>query len=137
MRQREITWQGWRASWPDVDGGRHEFTADDVVDVENEATALRCAGVADVRVRPVTRYQLAPLVEIAAWRHHKDGWSKCGARTFGTREPHAIVNRVGGGSAWHWGVTSGVEVAGRTKTKRAAIAAAEAALAWLGYRVAR
>lgn len=138
MRQREITWQGWRVSWPDVDGGRHSVSEDDREGAVREARALRKAGVTDVRVRPVTRYRLAPLVDIAAWLHSDHGWSRCGAGGFGTREPHAIVNREGGGTSWRWyAMADGVEMAGRTKTKRAAIAAAERALAWLGYRVAR
>ena len=100
---------------------------------------MRDEGFVGVTVHRVTRYRLAPLVEIVAWRHYKDdGFAKCGARALGTREPHAIVSRGGGGRSWRWEVmANGLEVASHAKTKRAAIKAAEAALAWLGYRVAK
>jgi len=131
MRQREITWQGWRVTWSDVDGGRHTFTADECVDADYEAAALRKRGVADVRVRPVTRYRLAPLVEIAAWRTAHGGasvgkpWLGTGAYVSGCRGDWAAT-----------AVANGLEVSSHNhRTKAAAMAAAEAHLAVLGYRV--
>jgi len=146
MRQREQVERVWYVSWDDGYGDKGQLpfvgsskTAHWQADqLRNDAKDPKRGKHYGVRVHRVTRCRLAPLVEVKAWRHHNDGWSRCGAHTFGTREPHAIVNRAGGGSAWRWYVVAdGVEVAGRVKTKRAAMAAAEAHLAVLGYRVAK
>ena len=131
MRQREITWQGWRVSWPDVDGVRHEFTADECVDADYEATALRKAGVADVRVVRVTRYRLAPLVEIAAWRLGMNG------DIAGDPNDSGPWASVWFGLRWNVLVEeyeAKIESHGYP-TRAAAMAAAEAHLAVLGYRV--
>jgi hypothetical protein len=139
MRQREITWQGWRVSWPDVDGGRHTFEDDDRSIIDDEVAQLRREGVADVRVHRVTRYRLAPLVEIAAWRQ--------------ITPPYGMPEWVAGDSSsdpqrasvWYSPRCGWVmRICGPTTiqcdgyfTRKAAMAAAEAHLAVLGYRVAK
>lgn len=137
MRQREITWQGWRVSWPDVDGGRHTFTADYRDEAEREAAALWRDGADDVRVVCVTRYRLAPLVEIAAWRVDDEGAT---AGTIKPGGPWATVERTGSLVAkWSASACAGdarMSSHGHS-TKAAAMAAAEAHLAVLGYRVAK
>jgi hypothetical protein len=136
MRQREITWQGWRVSWPDVDGGRHSVYEDEHEDADREAEALREAGkVADVRVRPVTRYRLAPLVEIAAWRYAS------GDAFAGNHITGVTADVVNTGNTWTVHVRAGgasptfVQV--QCRNRKAAMAAAKAHLAVLGYRVAK
>lgn len=132
MRQREITWQGWRVSWPDVDGGRLSITLDDREDAGDEAIALHLSGVADVRVVRVTRYRLAPLVVLPKWKLRS-----------GTRQHYdtGIMYEVGACvSPWTWRVDArdgSTRMQGHGQSAEANMRAAEAALAWLGYRVAR
>ena len=98
---------------------------------------MRKAGATDVRVVRVTRYRLAPLVEIAAWRR--------------VALPGLLPEWVAGDSSidpqranvWHSPRYGWVmRIYGQTtigsdghRTRKAAMAAAEAHLAVLGYRV--
>ena len=132
MRQREITWQGWRVSWPDVDGGRHSITSEVREFVEYEAARTRKAGVADVRVYRVTRYRLAPLVEIAAWS--RDSTAQTAMLAGAHDSPGASVEHYMSGWAARVWVGDAFVLSRGHRTRRAAMVAAEAHLAVLGYR---
>ena len=88
-------------------------------------------------VHRVTRYRLAPLVEIAAWDQARGWLVHVGDVECGDRDAGAFVGRDEIGwmvKAW----ASGVYVQSyKHRTKRAAMAAAEAHLAVLGCRVAK
>ena len=121
MRQREIIWQGWRVRWECQDGELGHETYYTRKSAERYLAALHLSGVTDVRVHRVTRYRLAPLVEIAAWRGGYCGSGEpgqAGAMAFGADEQFKAWDGVG------------THIEGRGGRREA-----EAHLAVLGYRV--
>jgi hypothetical protein len=81
-------------------------------------------------VHRVTRYRLAPLVEIAAWKlransvHHYDAVQPFEVDAYASPLMWRVTARAGS-----------IHMTGHGPDIETNMAAAEAALAWLGYRV--
>jgi hypothetical protein len=140
MRQREQVERVWYVSWDDGygDKGQLPFVGSSKTahwqasQLRNDAKDPKRGKHYGVRVRRVTRYRLAPLVEIAGWKlransvHHYDA--------IGPFEADAYA------SPFMWRVTAragSIHMTGHGPDIESNMAAAEAALAWLGYRVAK
>jgi hypothetical protein len=151
MRQREQIEQSWEVVYaPRPDSGTHRLWSRHESSAEAHSAARRArAGLgASVRVHRVTRYRLAPLVEIGQWerRHGYEGGPREEIRfsyplptgTIGAGTASVGPSGFGDGTYWWRVLTIGATLQNnRVQTRGVALLEAEAALAWLGYRVAR
>lgn len=114
MRKREVVSVRWEVRW-DHGGVLRGISRDEALDMVRES-ATPCRAVR------ITRYRLAPLVEVSGWRKVAGG--ACGDISAGACVP-------GESHAWDaWG--EGVTISGDGGRREA-----EAALALLGFRVAK